>query len=373
MNTTYKPIFRTTVFFLLVGVLMSYKLWLSDRNFPLLPLLEFTSVSATTGYVLFGIWLFLLVVSLFIYRRILVIGIVLLLFFMAMQDQVRWQPWVYHYFMFLIPFCFRKKETALEYFQLILIGIYFWGGINKLTPYFINEVFPFFLKGLTSIELTSFKEIGYIVPVTEIGVALALLFKKLQEWAIYVAFFTHLLIILFLSPLGSNINGIVIPWNLAMMLMLYQCFPKSGPKIMLSRFWKQSAFKVKPLLILFFLCMPVLGFWGKWDYYLSFNLYAGKGPIYQIMIAANATDRLPYDLENVYIAIPDMDDSKILDIYTWSVSELKVPCPPEKRLFTAMAKQLCKAGIANEDLIYMEFKRPMTQGAYATYTCSEVR
>lgn len=373
MNNRYVLIFKTTVFFLLTGVLMTHRLWLTERNFPLLPLFDFTVVSAFAGNVLFALLLLFLISCLIKYKRILALTLFILLFFMAIQDQARWQPWTYHYFVFLIPFCFKKKKDSLVYFQLVLVGIYFWGGLNKLNPFFVNHVFPFFMHGLTGHEINMFKEAGYMVPLAELAIAMGLLFKKFQKAAVLLAFLTHILIILVVSPLGSNINYIIIPWNLAMMAYLYLCFLKSPGTVSIVNFWKHSSYKLKPILVFLVITLPVLGFFNKWDYYLSFNLYSGKGSVYQIMISKDQLNKLPYNFENALMPGSAPEGSSIIDLYTWSVNELNVPLPPQKRLFSKIANEFCKAGIPDEDLIYMELKRPIPTGTIVSYTCDDIK
>jgi hypothetical protein len=372
MFRTQTAIFRITIFFLLTGVLMSYRLWVTDRNFPLLPLLEVPQIPALAGYIIFATVLLILLISFFKQIRFLVIVLVILLIFMIIQDQARLQPWVYHYFLFFIPFCFRRKDDSLSYFQFIMIGIYLWGGINKMNPYFTDHVFPEFVYGLTNYHLQLFKEAGYLIPVLEVAIAIGLFFTKTRKWAVLSAYMVHVLIILFLSPLGSNINSIVIPWNIAMMLFLYSCFSGSTNTLSLTGFFKQSTHRIKPIIVTLYLVLPVLGFWGMWDYYLSFNLYSGKGPVYQIMVAKNEVVNLPYDFSNAYMPTPNLKDSKIIDIYSWSVHELRVPLPPEKRLFKAIAEKFCQYGIPDEDLIYLELERPIHTGDYFSYTCSQI-
>ncbi|MCG8387612.1 MAG: hypothetical protein MJA30_18830, partial [Cytophagales bacterium] len=55
---------------------------------------------------------------------LLVFGI---LGFYLVQDQCRWQPWVYVYAMFLLPFAKKEPGKAsvslVNYFQIIRIGV----------------------------------------------------------------------------------------------------------------------------------------------------------------------------------------------------------------------------------------------------------
>ncbi|WP_340202912.1 hypothetical protein [Ascidiimonas sp. W6] len=65
---------------------------------------------------------------------------------------------------------------------------------------------------------------------------------------------------------------------------------------------------------------------------------------------------------------PDLQRAKLIDFYTWCMSELNVPLPPEKRMFKTIAKSFCKLSIAKEELLFLELERPINAGKYRSYT-----
>jgi len=104
----------------------------------------------------------------------------ILIIYLGLEDQMRWQPWVYLHTLFIVPFLFPKKQEVnkLGYFSIMLIGIYFWSGFHKLQPGFFEYIFKYMLIDFFNINLSNYSFVGYLVPVIEIGIAFGLLFKK---------------------------------------------------------------------------------------------------------------------------------------------------------------------------------------------------
>lgn len=373
MKSKDQSILKATVCFLAIGIIMSFKLWINDRVFPLIPIADFLNIPIVFAYALIGILFTLIFLLLIFPKRTLVISLFGLLIFLAIQDQMRWQPWFYHYLIFLIPFCFKRKGINMGYFQLIMIGIYFWGGVNKLNSNFIDQIFPHFIHQITNWEIIHFKEISYIVPFTEIFIAFGLLFKTTRKWAVYAAYTTHVFILIYLSPLGSNSNSIIIPWNIAMITFLFLCFNKANYNTLSKRIWEGIHTRVELFIILLFLSLPIMSFWRKWDYYLSFNLYSGKNEIFFIAIEESQMDKLTFDLTKAFVQIEGLEGGELIDINRWSVNELNVPIPPEKRIFKTIANQFCKLNIPNEKIMFLEVEQPISKGNLRSYSCEELK
>ena len=92
---------------LAAGFVLSPKLWVSSRFYPLapVPVHGLPHISYPLDYVCFGVlWLLLALIATAVRPRIYIVGFVALLLFLALLDQTRWQPWVYLYLFMLIPF-----------------------------------------------------------------------------------------------------------------------------------------------------------------------------------------------------------------------------------------------------------------------------
>lgn len=373
MKARDKIILRVTICFLAIGILMSFKLWISDRIFPLIPVIEILNAPIIFGYLIIGGLFGVLIFSLVFPNSRLITGLFCLLILLAIQDQMRWQPWFYHYLLFLFPFCFKRKNVNIGYFQLILIGIYFWGGVNKFNSNFINQVFPDIVLQITKWNLTTLKEIGYIVPLTELFIAFGLVFKQTQRLAIYCGYITHIVILIYLSPFGSNSNSIIIPWNIAMISFLFLCFHRIKYESPIKKIWKRASQKIELIFIALFLVLPIFSFFGKWDYYLSFNLYSGKNEIFYIAVEEGEIKNLVPDLRETFVQIKGLEGGEIIDINKWSFNELNVPIPPEKRIFKRIANNFCDWGIPNEKIMFLEIEKSTQNGNIQSYSCEDLK
>src|ERR1700741_3612108 len=134
-----KLLIRITCICWIITKAISYKLWLSDRAFPLVPPCSFLYVPA---FVHLGLLIisFLLLLSLFISpsnRKIQGCLIVVELL-VCLLDQNRWQPWEYGsifiVFIFLVN---RKREASVAVVLIVMFAaIYFYSGIAKLNHAF---------------------------------------------------------------------------------------------------------------------------------------------------------------------------------------------------------------------------------------------
>ncbi|MFC5271119.1 hypothetical protein [Adhaeribacter terreus] len=117
---------RTASFFFLIGMLLSFNLWRSDRLFPVAPALDlFPKIPSPLDLILPGLLLLALAVNCFSRKKIINHLALLLVFLLAIQDQNRWQPWVYIYTLCQLPFSFFRpdeisKAKTLAYFHLLL-------------------------------------------------------------------------------------------------------------------------------------------------------------------------------------------------------------------------------------------------------------
>ena len=368
-------------FFFLAGIGFSINLWISDRSFPLLPVLPFLPASAhSINYALLLLLVILLISSLFFSKKTIDILIILLVLILLLQDQNRWQPWVYIYFLFLLPFglWWKGRGTGppmISYFQIILIGIYAWSGVHKLNPNFINTTFHeiitqfFWFKDVHWISTLNL--FGYAIPGIEIGIAMTLFLPtSFRNLAVYVAILTHIFILFFLSPLGIDSNSVVYPWNLAMITLVFLLFHNvSGPIAL----WGGGPFPILHAAgILLTWILPVLNFWGYWDNYLSFNLYSGKPHAFYIAVADNELSKIDRRLSESFLTIKGMRGGKIIDVNKWAMNELNVPFYPETRTLKKIAAPFCKLGIAEGQLYFLEFELPFREGKFLRFSCQDI-
>lgn len=365
--------------FYILGIILSYNLWITGRSFPLLPLVDFLLFqSHIINYLLIFLLVALLSINIFLYKRIINLLIIFLLIVLLVADQNRWQPWVYLYFLMLLPFGIGKNTNhsvnAFPYLQIILIGVYAWSGIHKLNPNFINGIFPEILTKLfwftDSNLIDAIKPVGYLIPATEIAIAIGLWTPKFRNKAVCAAILSHIFILFYLSPFGINSNSVVYPWNLAMMGLVPLSFYHAREEIKILSSDQTSWYNLVGALLIWI--MPFFNFFGLWDSYLSFSLYSGKINAFYIVIADDELSKIDGRLKKYFLHIEGLHGGEIIDINKWSMEELNVPFYPETRALKKMGKPFCLLGIPEDQLYFLEFELPLKKGRFTRFTCKDL-
>ncbi|HMQ85796.1 MAG TPA: hypothetical protein PKA00_23000 [Saprospiraceae bacterium] len=376
---------------LVLGMLLSLPLWLNDRLFPLVPLFSKMPVlpNVMEWVVLLGCLLSLLI-ALVVQRQVLWILAASLLLILLVQDQMRWQPWVYIYALFLTPFAIwgkqisdaNNQEKLRLCIQVVLIGIYFWSGISKFNPHFVQVTYTLMLENLVGAQpgdvLWDFKTLGYLIPIVETAIGIGLFFPKSRKWATIAALLTHTIIIVYVLSQKGIQNFIILPWNLVMMGTVFlSCY--SADNAIRFRYWPKKTGKkqvrakwVLPALALAVLTwgMPLLRFGNLWDNYLSFNLYSDNISYLYVGLRPEIVPEVEPTVAAYFTANEIMEEGETLDVFSWSLSELKVPVYPEERVFKQIAHHFCEQYPA-EALMFIEFKLPFDAGKAKLSRCSQ--
>jgi hypothetical protein len=370
---------------LISGLLLSTKLWTSERLFPRAPILNnFPTPPPHLETILFLFLMWCLAATLISPRPqkfiffVLSLGAIFVFF-----DQMRLQPWFYQYLFMLAVlglfswnhFDTEKRQAALNTLRLIVASIYFFSGLQKINPVFITGVFPWLIEPIAKLFPAPFRisllSAGVIIPFLEMGIGIGLLFPKSRNYAVYFALLMHSFILFTLGPLGHNWNSVVWPWNIAMSLFVVILF------------WKTENFSFKDVLgvknfpfqrivLLLFAIMPIFSFFNFWDSYPSFALYAGNTSKAQIYISASVKERLPQKLQRY--ALLNGVKAYRLDFSNWSFDELNVPPYPETRIYKAIARNICRYAQNPFDvvLIIHAKQNAINPGAKSTHYCSEL-
>lgn len=340
---------------LLLGLLLSYPLWLSTRSLPLVPLLSWiTPLSAPFDYLILGLLLTSILMLALGWRISIFSALtVLLLIFELLQDRNRVHPWTFQYSLMIFGLLIyrigknRQSDYSayISFCQLLLVCLYFWSGIQKLNWGFFTEVVPWLMGPLESRfpEIGSYlPAFGFAIPVLEACLALMLLTLSSRRFAVCGLISMHLFLLILLGPLGHNWNQSVWPWNVVMCFLLPTLFwsSKNSAKEILCGNAKAKHF------IVLFLCglMPGLGYFGFWDHYLSFGMYSGATSTVTIEFPATQRSALPQPMQRLLIDDPKTGRSK-LDLTDWSIEELRSPPNPDLDNQKVLAQSLCHFGI----------------------------
>src|SRR5256886_6521497 len=146
---------------LAAGLLLSQKLWVSSRTYPLMPVWAHSpTIPFPLDYVVFVVLLLLLGAAAAARRPLRPLAAILIIAGgLSMLDQSRWQPWFYQYVFMLgaLALHYWKREPAApaaaarNNCRVIVASVYLWSCLHKPNRRLVNGVFPRFLPCLFTI------------------------------------------------------------------------------------------------------------------------------------------------------------------------------------------------------------------------------
>lgn len=362
----------------LAGFLLSPGLWTNKRFFPLLgPIDGLPAIAYPFDIILLSAFLVSGAIWVFYNKRSPGLCAMGILAIILVQDQMRWQPWVYQYCLLLLPYLLQSDtqkngQSILYSQQWILGGIYVWSGIQKLNPEFLSGTFIQITEAL-GIEQTfsQWKYAGYSIPLFEILTGLSLLSARLRKAGICMAAITHITILVILNPWMMHHNSIVYPWNIMMLLLVFVLYGGADAKRSAFDFIRKkrvTAYNIIPVLLVW-IC-PLLNFAGYWDHYLSFSLYSDKPPTFYIAVAESELPKIDLRLQHYFVVLPGLQGGQLIDIDKWAFSELNVPFYPQLRLFKKLGYPFCNLNIAANGILFIEASSVDGIQQYKTFTCA---
>lgn len=358
----------------LAGLIMSFDLWIPKRFFPFAPLLSgLDQFPDFVGWTMLATILICLVSIIFFHTRASVGLLVSLIVGMVAVDQIRLQPWVYIYcWSFVCLYVtYRDSKSLIHCLQIILIGVYFWSGTHKINSNFLDVTFNSIAQNIFSITddatFRSIRFLGYIIPLIEILCAALLFCRRTRKIGIVIATLIHVSVLIYVSPMGINKNHIVIPWNIAMIILVVTCFYENDESVVDLRSARYRIMNV--LLMLIFWLAPFFNFFSLWDSYLSFSLYSDKVSFYYIAVEDSELSNIDYRLIPYLVQFPNTEGGKFIDIDQWSTAELHVPFYPEDRVFKKISKRFCGLGIPFGKLAFLKVSHYPVRNQYSTFNC----
>jgi len=347
---------------LAAGLLLASRLFLATRAFPRAPVLDgWPLLQPPLDAIALGALFAALGGVAFAPRpRWWATAATVLALVLALEDQSRWQPWFYQYVAMIGALAVaRDSGDTLAAWRVVLVGLYLWSGIQKLNVTFMARAFPWLVEPVAAAFPAGTREIllsGWVVvPMTEIAVGLGLLVPRLRNAAVVAAIATHVVIFGLLGPLAHGTNVVIWPWNVAMAVLVALLFwnargPSALDAIVPRRIGAHAA------MLALFVALPVLSFAGRWDSYLSGELYSGNIKIGAVSITDRVAARLPDAVRRHVVS--DRVGANVLDLHEWSMSELAVPSYPEDRVFRAAARDVCRLADNSGDVVLVVFGRP---------------
>lgn len=263
---------------------------------------------------------------------------------LVMEDQHRFQPWLYQ---FLLAFLFMATGSAREgvrWNRWLIIGIYVHSGLSKLDASWTHESGVVFLATLCrplGLHPGSWADSArtaatLAMPVGEILVGLGLIARKTRRVALAGAVLQHLTLLGILGPWGLNHSPNVLLWNAALIVEDVLLFgreldgpPQPEPGAALSSAgW---------LVLAVALVMPLterLGFWDAWP---SFALYAGHEERVEVFVQEEELRGMPESLRQC--VAPEGAWRKV-DLTAWSRAIRSTPVNPQARACLGIAEGL---------------------------------
>lgn len=356
------------------GFLLSHRLWISSRYYPVVPVLHgLPHVSYPLDYVCFGLLFVLLgFIGVALKPRLYILGFAILLVFLALLDQTRWQPWAYLYlFMLLALGCFSWKrediagqEHVLNICRLMVGATYFYSGLQKLNWRFAIGLTT--LMGTTGARFHALRAIGWMMACVEIAIAVGLLTRKYRKQAVIFGTLMHVFIVA-MCAFVYKWNSVVWPWNFAMICLLFLLFWRTEFTFA-EVVWRNPIWFQKVALVLFGV-LPFLSFFGWWDSYLSASLYSANIPQANIFLAESVRRELPRGIQQYVKKQPGMID--VLPIEDWALGELNVPPYPAERTYRAIGAEVCSYAQNSPDLtlVLREKDTLLRKGDFTRDTC----
>ena len=259
---------------------------------------------------------------------------------------MRLQPWVYQYFLLLVIIALNDESDSsqtLGLAQIIVAGLYFWSGVQKLNFTFSHETLPVLLaplKDFLPLEMP-FVFLGISIALTESLIGIGLFFRRTRNLSVVLAVVMHAVILALL--ILKNYNHIVWIWNAALIAMVVILFWKSDVSIRRtftvshSKSWKTISAK---FIVIAALLLPVLSFAGWWDSYLSGALYSGNTAVGVVRINDALYEKLPPKAQKS--VFQTKSGEKILPFVEWAIAEFNVPAYPAQRVFKQSAGEVCR-------------------------------
>lgn len=278
---------RIAVLSFLTMLLYAPKLWITTKDFPVIPLFDFIPIPRyPIDYLLAFVFVLLLIFFFIKPKKSIGITIVLLYFYLALVDQNRLQPYFYQTILIILSVSYLRKSRknttiVLHCLMLIFIATYFFSGIQKINAHFNTIWMHAFSKHFDFLPETFRYLFTRSVPFIEALIGIFLLFNKTRKLAVVGIIMMHLGIVILLLKFGYGYN--VIPWNLQNILSVILLFWHYQSKYPFDIIMQYFNYKKAVILFLTFV-LPTTNLFGYWDHLLSFSFFSAKLNYYYLEI-----------------------------------------------------------------------------------------
>lgn len=323
----------------LSALFLATPLWMGTREeVPRFPLTEaFVSVERPIFFTLFVALGALLFIP---FSRALLVLVCVCFSALVAGDVIRLHPWVLQCtLLFGVSACLlgrTREKNLLGFFALVVGGIYFWSGINKLNYGFVAGEFPVLLgPSSESLPPELIAVTGLCAAVFEMIAGGLLLIGKARRFAAVVLMCMHLFILIVIGPLGHNYNRMVWPWNVMMIGLLALLYFRATPAC---AWWSFSNPMLAGLVSFIVVILPSARLLGSYPAYLSWELYSGRDWKGSLELAAEEISTLPADLRSQTEIV---EGKGFVNLGKYVEQRLGAPPWPERWAYIEIARRVC--------------------------------
>jgi hypothetical protein len=293
-------------------------------------------------------------------KRILWAAVFATLGTQILLDQQRLQPWAYQSLLYSLVLLGLPWRFAKPCLIAITISIYAYSAAGKFDFQFVHTVGTDIVQALLSPVLEIDGELAarlaFVLPVSELSIALLLCIPKTRRPGGYLVIALHLSLVTLLGPWWLNHSWGVLAWNGLLIAQSGFLFLQRPLELIDSdaamdadaSLIARTDEAVRPLAWIAFaavglaLIAPLFERTGYWDHWPSWALYSPHNSRAEIQIHRSGTARLPDDLK-AYLHPEPGDRWLNLDIETWSLDQRLVPVYPQARYQRQLASRLANA------------------------------
>ncbi len=353
---------------------ITFPLWIGiHREYPRLPIADFLEpisiVPIEIGLAVLFIGSVLFSIIKKESRLPLIIALASLAIFIVL-DINRYQAWVHHFGWLLIASLFISKEKgqAIRVIQWMTAAVYIYSGVQKMTPHFSIEILPWLFGKWDSTNFLNSIPAGYAMAGFETLIGILLLIRPTRKIGVIFGAVLHLGIILLINGFHQW-NYSILPWNLALIAILFLLFWKKDDDEKLSI---KSLHPISWLLILLFILAPVLSFFNSWPDQCSFKLYSGNTTEAVISVDRSQYKCFPESARQV--AIPGLDENTVqVNLDSWAFDHMNVPAFMSDRSYKRVAAPICDCLNNQGTLLIKKIDNWNPDNSrYIKYSCTEI-
>lgn len=336
-------------------MIATHGLWLSNGQFPAIPLFRF--LVAIPIWVDYSFLIVLAISSLGVLIRTTdrtrlncVMLSMTLLLGLVLMNQHRLQPWVY---LILIQFALLSSGTvsnSLRLMRMVFISVYLYSAMSKIDRAFFENLGRRFVDEFLSLSNLNPHLISsdtkmwliWLIPLGEFAIGVGLALSTTRKYAVGLSVVMHATLIGILGPWGLDHELGVLIWNTIFAVQIVLLFGLRPTHDEDSVGAAQSNWSYRFAVAVAVTCMilPLFELVGHFDHWPAWSLYSDRTDRVDVFVASDRVSELPAGIHSYLRAPKPFSKWRELDLELWSLTELNAPIYPEDRFYVGVAAEL---------------------------------